>query len=155
MADSRLNSLLERFAQRDRLALARLITLVENRAYLADDQKAALLDALRRVVTDATMLLAELESEAATLPCAVSVMVPEAKTLGTFILTCDLVMSAFPKQPTLAGAVGLDLMSKLLTEVPKAVPSSVPGPVTCVRPLTAWDTIICVPTGTRLLAIVT
>src|SRR5438445_631038 len=32
MADSKLNSLLERFAQRDRLALARLITLVENRA---------------------------------------------------------------------------------------------------------------------------
>lgn len=32
MADTRLNLLLERFAQRDRLALARLITLVENRA---------------------------------------------------------------------------------------------------------------------------
>jgi len=32
MADSKLNSLLERFARRDRLALARLITLVENRA---------------------------------------------------------------------------------------------------------------------------
>jgi LAO/AO transport system kinase len=32
MADIKLNSLLERFAQRDRLALARLITLVENRA---------------------------------------------------------------------------------------------------------------------------
>jgi LAO/AO transport system kinase len=32
MADLKLNSLLERFAQRDRLALARLITLVENRA---------------------------------------------------------------------------------------------------------------------------
>src|ERR1700730_11682665 len=32
MADSKLNSLLERFAQGDRLALARLITLVENRA---------------------------------------------------------------------------------------------------------------------------
>jgi LAO/AO transport system kinase len=32
MADSKLNYLLERFAQRDRLALARLITLVENRA---------------------------------------------------------------------------------------------------------------------------
>jgi LAO/AO transport system kinase len=32
MADIKLNSLLERFARRDRLALARLITLVENRA---------------------------------------------------------------------------------------------------------------------------
>jgi LAO/AO transport system kinase len=32
MPDIKLNSLLERFAQRDRLALARLITLVENRA---------------------------------------------------------------------------------------------------------------------------
>jgi LAO/AO transport system kinase len=32
MADPKLNLLLERFAQRDRLALARLITLVENRA---------------------------------------------------------------------------------------------------------------------------
>jgi LAO/AO transport system kinase len=32
MSDSKLNSLLERFARRDRLALARLITLVENRA---------------------------------------------------------------------------------------------------------------------------
>jgi LAO/AO transport system kinase len=32
MADFKLNSLLERFARRDRLALARLITLVENRA---------------------------------------------------------------------------------------------------------------------------
>jgi LAO/AO transport system kinase len=32
MADTRLNSLLERFTRRDRLALARLITLVENRA---------------------------------------------------------------------------------------------------------------------------
>src|ERR1700747_295438 len=32
MVDSKLNSLLERFAQRDRLALARLITLVENRS---------------------------------------------------------------------------------------------------------------------------
>jgi LAO/AO transport system kinase len=32
MADTKLNSLLERFARRDRLALARLITLVENRA---------------------------------------------------------------------------------------------------------------------------
>jgi LAO/AO transport system kinase len=32
MADLKLNSLLERFAQRERLALARLITLVENRA---------------------------------------------------------------------------------------------------------------------------
>src|SRR5215470_9977261 len=32
MVDSKLNLLLERFAQRDRLALARLITLVENRA---------------------------------------------------------------------------------------------------------------------------
>src|SRR5215472_14066384 len=32
MTDTKLNSLLERFAQRDRLALARLITLVENRA---------------------------------------------------------------------------------------------------------------------------
>src|SRR5215469_3771839 len=32
MADTKLNSLLERFAQHDRLALARLITLVENRA---------------------------------------------------------------------------------------------------------------------------
>ena len=30
--NARLNSLLERFAARDRLALARLITLVENRA---------------------------------------------------------------------------------------------------------------------------
>jgi GTPase len=32
MADTNLNSLLERFARRDRIALARLITLVENRA---------------------------------------------------------------------------------------------------------------------------
>lgn len=32
MADTKLNHLLERFAQRDRLGLARLITLVENRA---------------------------------------------------------------------------------------------------------------------------
>jgi LAO/AO transport system kinase len=32
MADSKLDTLLERFAQRDRIALARLITLVENRA---------------------------------------------------------------------------------------------------------------------------
>ena len=32
MSDSKLNSLLERFARRDRVALARLITLVENRA---------------------------------------------------------------------------------------------------------------------------
>ena len=32
MVDSKLNSLLERFAQGDRLALARLITLVENRS---------------------------------------------------------------------------------------------------------------------------
>src|SRR5205807_7939760 len=32
MPELKLNSLLERFAQRDRLALARLITLVENRA---------------------------------------------------------------------------------------------------------------------------
>ena len=32
MADSKLNSLLERFTRRERLALARLITLVENRS---------------------------------------------------------------------------------------------------------------------------
>jgi LAO/AO transport system kinase len=32
MSDSKINSLLERFARRDRVALARLITLVENRA---------------------------------------------------------------------------------------------------------------------------
>src|SRR5690348_8002812 len=32
MPDSKLNSLLERFENRDRVALARLITLVENRA---------------------------------------------------------------------------------------------------------------------------
>src|SRR5581483_3488838 len=36
MADNRINSLLERFARGDRLALARLVTLVENRAPEAD-----------------------------------------------------------------------------------------------------------------------